>query len=192
MKYLSLAILLVLLFIPSATKADSFVFVDMVPVTFNVLVPNQNNQPQHYGPVAVGATFVWDLTTNAISHVNVTSSSSSLFLNMYVLDSAMPGLLDFGNSAGDIFQMNSANHAGFIPPLTGAAGIFPTDLWFFCPSCSIDNAGFTSGEAIVIPLGQHPAPTPEPASALLLGAGFMGLVLWGGYSRCRRGILASV
>jgi hypothetical protein len=139
MKYLSLAILFALLFIPSAAKADSFVFVDMEPVIFNVLVPSQNNQPQHYGPVAVGATFVWDLTTNAISHVNVISSNSSLFRNMHVLDSAMPGLLDFGNNAGDIFQMNSANHGGLIPPLTGAAGIFPTDLWFFCPSCTIDK-----------------------------------------------------
>lgn len=39
MKYLSFAILFVLLFIPSAAKADSFVFVDMVPVTSMCLCP---------------------------------------------------------------------------------------------------------------------------------------------------------
>jgi hypothetical protein len=55
----------------------------------------------------------------------------------------------------------------------------------------VHNAGFTSGEAIVIPLGHNPEPTPEPGSASLLGAGLVGLVLWGGYSRRRRGILAS-
>jgi hypothetical protein len=60
-----LALIVAMLFIPVLAKADSFVSVVMNPQVFDV-----------NGGETVGATFIWDTTTDTLSNITLTATGT--------------------------------------------------------------------------------------------------------------------
>src|ERR1700730_19380305 len=104
-----------LFLIPALARADNIVEVVMNPVTLYAVsdltkppttLPNGGVMyPTYYE--TIGARFDWDTTTNIVSDAQVFVTGGPFFQDMKAAYTWMPGGLDFINSRGDIFQMNS-------------------------------------------------------------------------------------
>jgi hypothetical protein len=113
-------IILVLCLIPALARADSFVQVVMNPTILPEVLDTNSAIPLPGGggftltgyTESLGATFTWDTTTNLLSDIKYTATGGPFFQNMVQGYTSMPYTLNFVNGAGDIFQMNSGNHAG--------------------------------------------------------------------------------
>src|ERR1700731_2530414 len=92
-----LALIVTLLFLPALAKADSFVEVNMLPEVFHVA-----------GDETVGATFLWDTTTNQLSNITLTATGTywngtdpATVVWRGTTTGKFLGNFDFVNAAGD-------------------------------------------------------------------------------------------
>ena len=183
-----LALIVAILCIPTLAKADSFVSVTIFPEVFHVA-----------GDETVGATFVWDTTTNILSDITVTAAgpfwqgvdhiiSVDRFGGGVSGGTLYLGNFDFQTAAGDIYQLNYGNHGEtFTPFITDVPGTYLADLWLECPQCATHGSGSIYGDgpgtAIVTSLGDgdhdadDPVSTPEPSSLVTLLAGLAAMSL---------------
>jgi len=91
-------LIVAMLFLPALAKADSFVDVTLEPRTFTGLCLSVTV----CGSETIGATFLWDTTTNVFSDINVTASGI-LGTDWTDAQVTAPGRtrIFFGNAAGD-------------------------------------------------------------------------------------------
>ena len=169
----AVAIAVVLFASAGTVKADSIVSVQLLPVTFPILIslPGGGGIPT---TETIGVTFDWNTTTQTLSNFVVTSSGPLTgYLNTppFVLfdGSGSIELIDFFDSQGGIFQLDYFIHS--FPPLPGTPGTYVTDLDLICsPQENCANDHFALGTATV-------TATPEPATFALLTVGFAGMLL---------------
>jgi hypothetical protein len=113
-----LALIVAMLFIPALAKADSFVSVNMLPEVFHVA-----------GEETVGATFIWDTTTNQLSDITLTATGEfwqgtdpATLVGPRgggnIAGTLSLGFLNFMNAEGDVFQLNYGIHEDVRPILT--------------------------------------------------------------------------
>lgn len=166
-----------LFFSVTTASADSFVSVVLEPTQFNGFAGIVNGNLT-FASETVGASFDWDITTQAISNVVLTANGPwGMGLSnvpSVVFDGSGAILIMNFDGGRSEFQLNYLNHdpAGF-PHLASTPGTYVTDLGFFCGQCLAGNSDFELGTAIVSPIA-----TPEPSTAVLVLAGLIALFLW--------------
>ena len=164
-------IAILILTLGSVAKADNIVSVVIAPTDFGILSGMVDGKFVS-GDVTMGVGFDWNTTTQTLSNF-VISQTGPFGQGMpgspsfTTIDDGALVLLDFFNKDGALFQLNSGNHGGLIPPLPGTPGTYLADLDFFCPGCGGDN--FKVGTATV-------AAISEPGTLALLGVGLVGLL----------------
>jgi hypothetical protein len=173
-----LALLGLLLLIPTLASADNYVSVVMDPFTFELQFRAGD------ATEVLGASYVWDTTTGGLSDFSLAavgpiqgfaSAPSGLFF-----PEPTPNYFNWVTSSGDIFQQNINIHG--VPEITSTPGRYETDMWlcYGGPHC-FGGQVFGRGTATVNSLGDgdrdadDPVATSEPNSMVLLAIGLLAL-----------------
>jgi hypothetical protein len=134
-----IAALAILFFAASVARADSYVAVVLNPFTFtDLVIPHQQ-----MGSETIGATFLWDTTTNVLSDFTVSASGPfavGLSNSFSLIGPAGIAILNISDPAGDLFQHNTDLHDGLYH-IGSAPGTYTTDLFFHCTGCAFDDFG---------------------------------------------------
>jgi hypothetical protein len=162
-----------LLFSAGLAKADTLL------VTFDTSFP-YNTIPLE----SVSGSFLWDIGTQTLSDISITSSGPYSFLPVLDFSEfAQPGnlygypvgsilILNFlGSSGGPEFQFDSLEHGGLDIPPSGP-GTYAGE--FFLVGGGLGVTPAMTGEVIVT---EAPVATPEPPMLLLLALGTIGLFI---------------
>jgi hypothetical protein len=170
-----LALIIVMLFIPALVNADSYVDVTLQQRTVTGLF----YAPQSVGSESIGATFLWDITTNVVSDIDVTASG--------VLGTNWMGVLLHGNSPMQIFFSNAAgdnvvwsSSTDLYTPFSqdqvfsSTPGVYTLGLLEFdCATCVAMKTGHLLPETAIVTA----VSAPEPNTLVFLGIGIIALVL---------------
>jgi hypothetical protein len=175
--------LMIMLTVAAVASADTIVQVVLNPVSLFPLSDASREIPlpggghtYDFSTESIGASFTWDVTTNVVYDAVAVATGGPYFQEMTTVGGSPNFVLNFSNSAGDLFQMNSGNHGGAIPALTGTVGTFATDLFVSCAQCISANEQFVGGTATVTAV--DPVSTPEPGTVALLVAPLGLLIFW--------------
>jgi hypothetical protein len=182
MRYV-LALVAFLLPMVASSRADSFVAVVLNPVTFDLSVDKVETSE------TVGATFLWDTTTNILSKLTVSTTGPFAGFSPVPAVLFSHGGIDpegqftqFGieslvwNNGVVDFELNYANHGNLIPLLGNVPGTYVTDMDFFCGgSCTGSGEVLSFGTATVT--SAMPTETPEPSSLVLMAVGLVALLM---------------
>jgi hypothetical protein len=194
-----LALIALLFLTPVLARADNIVAVSLNPFDYGVQVLS----PGHaLGDEIVAVTFTWDTTTEVISNIVIATTGpfqgvqipGAINLNSNNLgDSLWFGTAKIGrlvfvltssvNPSPIIYTLDYSLHAQPGSPfagLPGAPGTYFADENLDCGFCFAGDENSEFATATVSPVS-----TPEPNTALLLGAGIIVLVLMIGAVRSR-------
>jgi hypothetical protein len=170
-----LALIVAVLFIPALAKADSYVDVTLQQRTVTGLF----YAPQSVGSETIGATFLWDISTNDVSDIDVTASG--------VLGTNWTGVLLHGNSPTQIFFSNTAgdnvvwsSSTDLYTPFSqdqvfsSTPGVYTLGLLEFdCATCVAMKTGHLLPETAIVTA----VSAPEPNTLMLVGIGIIALAL---------------
>jgi PEP-CTERM motif len=171
-----LALIVAMLFIPALARADSYVTVALQPRTIVGLF----YAPLSVGSETIGATFLWDVTTNVFSDIDVTASGvlGTAWTGQRIDSGFFAGRIFFSDAAGD--SMVWSGNTDLYPPVyqdqvfSSTPGVYDRGLLELdCATCLALKTGYLVPETATVTA----VSTPEPGSLLLLGAGLVALAL---------------